>query len=66
MTDDQLQLIYRPNISGWDLANNQLTDAGVKQLWENAVVQLLNLSANPITLATFDSSTRRNTIPDCR
>jgi hypothetical protein len=58
LTDDQLQLIYRPNISSWDLANNQLTDAGVKKLWENSGVQSLNLSANPITLATFDSTTR--------
>lgn len=58
LTDDQLQQIYRPNISGWDLANNQLTDAGVKQLWENGKVNSLNLSANPITVAAFDSTTR--------
>ncbi len=62
LTDDQLQLIYRPKISGWDLANNQLTDAGVEQLWENANVHSLNLSANPITFATFDSSTRVGTL----
>ncbi len=58
LTDDQFQLLYRPNISGWDLANNQLTDTGVKPLWENDVVNSLNLSANPITLATFDATTR--------
>lgn len=62
LTDDQLKLIYRPNISGWDLADNQLTDAGVKPLWENAKVNSLNLSANPITLATFDSTTRVGTL----
>ncbi len=45
----------------WPLFDGEqgiLTDAGVKQLWENSDVNSLNLSANPITTATFDATTR--------
>jgi Leucine Rich repeat len=62
LSDDELKLIYRPGIRSWDLSDNNLTDAGVKSLWEDDGVFVLNLSANPITLATFDSTTRAGQI----
>lgn len=58
LTDDQLPSLYQPNIVVWDLASNRLTDQGVKALWENDLVGGLNLSANPITSAAFDATTR--------
>jgi hypothetical protein len=54
LTDDDLAQIHHPRIVSWNLAGNQLTDAGFKVLWEGTS-QSLNVSRNPINGAVFSS-----------